>query len=35
MQPDGQFLQRLCNENENNSQLELMENWNAVQGQNS
>jgi polyphosphate kinase len=33
MQADGQFLQRLCNENENNSQLELMENWNAVQGQ--
>ncbi len=35
MQPDGHFLQRLCNENENNSQLELMENWKAVQGQNS
>ena len=35
MQPDGHFLQRLCNENEHNSQLELMENWNAVQGQNS
>jgi polyphosphate kinase len=35
MQPDGQFLQRLCNENENNSQLELMENWNAFKGQNS
>ncbi|NBP98547.1 MAG: RNA degradosome polyphosphate kinase, partial [Synechococcaceae bacterium WB6_3A_227] len=33
MQADGQFLQRLCNENENNSQLELMQNWNAVQGQ--
>jgi polyphosphate kinase len=35
MQADGSYLQRLPSEIENNSQLELMEKWNAVQGQSS